>query len=93
MRPKVPIWNFALMASCQRFLRPTRRGIRDLTGDELTELETNNATRANLYRELRKRVKGHEIVGDVLDDEKFATIVNQIGDVVGDVKELSKLFG
>lgn len=63
--------------------------IRELTGNELERLETNNATRAKLYHELRKRVKGNEVVGDVLDDKKFTTIMSKIGDV----QELSKLFG
>jgi hypothetical protein len=62
--------------------------IRDLTGDELDQLESNNIARANLYRELRKQVKGSEVVGDVLDDEKFRAVVNHIGDI----KELVGLF-
>ena len=62
--------------------------IRDLTGDELDQLESNNIARANLYRELRKQVKGNEVVGDVLDDERFRAVVNHIGDI----KELVGLF-
>jgi vacuolar-type H+-ATPase subunit E/Vma4 len=62
--------------------------IRDLTGDELDKLESNNVARANLYRELRKQVKGDQIVGEVLDDEHFKRIVDHIGDV----KELVELF-
>ena len=62
--------------------------IRDLTGDELDQLESNNIARANLYRELRKQVKGSEVVGDVLDDERFRAVVNHIGDI----KELVGLF-
>jgi hypothetical protein len=55
--------------------------IRDLTGFELVELETKNASRATLYRELSKKVKGKQIVGDVLDDEKFSLVVDRIGDI------------
>jgi hypothetical protein len=62
--------------------------IRDLTGDELDKLESSNVARANLYRELRKQVKGDQIVGEVLDDEHFKRIVDHIGDV----KELVELF-
>lgn len=62
--------------------------IRDLTGDELDDLESANVARANLYRELRKQVKGDQIVGEVLDDEHFRRIVDHIGDV----KELVELF-
>jgi vacuolar-type H+-ATPase subunit E/Vma4 len=62
--------------------------IRDLTGDELDKLESDNVARANLYRELRKQVKGDQIVGEVLDDEHFKRIVDRIGDM----KELIELF-
>jgi hypothetical protein len=62
--------------------------IRDLTGDELDKLESDNVARANLYRELRKQVKGGQIVGEVLDDEHFKRIVDRIGDM----KELIELF-
>jgi hypothetical protein len=62
--------------------------IRDLTGDELDELESSNVARANLYRELRKQVKGDQIVGEVLDDEHFKRIVNHIGNI----RELVELF-
>jgi hypothetical protein len=52
------------------------------------QLQTGNASRATLYRELGRQVKGDQVVGEVLGVEQFKAIVHRIGDV----KELSKLF-
>jgi hypothetical protein len=71
--------------------RPKRsppRGTPAWWSRQLVQLQTNNAGRATLYRELGRQVKGDQIVGEVLDAEQFKSIVHR----VGDVKELSKLF-
>jgi hypothetical protein len=62
------------------FVAENGKPIRDLTGDELVELETNNAARARLYRELSRKVKGQSRVGD-LGEEQMRAILNRIGDV------------
>jgi hypothetical protein len=71
------------------FTAENGKKIAELNGHELVQLQTSNAGRAMLYRELGRRVKGEQIVGEVLDAEQFKSIVNRIGDV----KELTKLFG
>jgi hypothetical protein len=61
--------------------------IRDLTGAELGVLETDNAARARLYGALLRKVKGDEVVGEVLTDEDFKSLVDKF-----DVVDLDKLF-
>jgi hypothetical protein len=63
--------------------------IRDCTGYDLVELEGSNATRAGLYRELRKRVKREQLVGEAVQEAEFRAILKRIN---GDVSEIAKFF-
>jgi len=76
------------LAQLLEFTAENGKKIKDLTGDELAKLETDNAARATLYRELRKRVKGKQIVGEVLSEKVFKKIMHKIADL----PELRDLF-
>src|SRR5262249_20410229 len=62
--------------------------IGDLTGKDLERLEHANTSRANLYRQLRKRTTGKKTVRETWDVDSFSNI----SDKLGPLKEVSKLF-
>jgi hypothetical protein len=60
-----------------------------LTDKELEQLEQQNTTRANLYHQLRKRMRGRKTVRECWDVDAFSKIAGKLAPVT----ELKKLFG
>jgi len=72
-----------------KFKAENGKEIGNLTDKDLEKLERENTVRANLYRQLRKRMRGRKTVRECWDVDSFNTIVGKLNPL----NELRKVFG